>query len=165
MFAVVAALTSAVGALVQGQQDSADLKQQAQIEGYHAQIADQQARQAGQRASAAEEAQRREARQVLGGQRAAIAQSGTSFSGSNMDIMRQSTTAAELDALNIQYAGNVERGNFLEEGKMRRYNQSALKDKAKATRRMSWFNALGSGMQAYGGAGGKTFFGEKPGKG
>lgn len=155
-----------VGSLVQGRQDAADMEDQAKIEKYQAEIAYQNARQAGQRASAEQERSRRASRQVLGEQRAAIAQSGTTVEfGSNLDVMRQSATNAELDALNIQYAGEVERGNFMEEGKMRQYNASALKQKAKNTRRMSWFNAIGSGLEAYGGAGGNMFLGKQKGRG
>lgn len=153
--AMIMAVVAAVGQLVQGREEANAMRDQAKVEEYHAAVADQNARQAGQVASAEEERVRRESRQVLGSQRAALGESGTSVDfGSNVDIMRQSTTAAELDALNIQYAGNVERGNFLEEAKMRRYNKDALRQSARQTMRMRWFKALGAGMQAYGGAGG-----------
>lgn len=149
------AVVAVVGALVQGREEANAMRDQAKVEDYHAQVADQNARRAGQVASAEEERIRRESRQVLGAQRAAMGESGTTVNfGSNLDIQRQSTTAAELDALNIQYAGNVERGNFLEEAKMRRYNKDALRQSARQTMRTRWLKALGAGMSAYGGAGG-----------
>lgn len=153
--AMAFAIVAAVGQLVQGREEANAMRDDAEVEKYRAAIAEQNARQAGQRASAEQERSRRASRQVLGEQRAAIAQTGTTVDfGSNVDIMRQSTTNAELDALNIQYAGEVERGNFMEEAKMRKYNQQALRQGARQKMRMRWLNALGAGMQAYGGAGG-----------
>jgi hypothetical protein len=51
-----------------------------------------------------EESQRREARQLLGMQAAAMAQAG---GGGDAGLMRQSAALAELDALNIRYAGRA----------------------------------------------------------
>lgn len=64
-----------------------------------------QAREAQRQAYADEEALRREARQVLGAQAAAMAQSGTGLGGTNEALVRQSAALAELDALNIRYRG------------------------------------------------------------
>lgn len=65
--------------------------------------ADSQRKAAGQ----AEETQRRQSRQVLGEQRASIAQAGIGFSGSSADIMEKSSAAAELDALTALYEGRT----------------------------------------------------------
>lgn len=52
-----------------------------------------------------EEIQRRQARQLLGQQAAAVAQAGTGYGGTTALVMDQSALNAELDALNIRYAG------------------------------------------------------------
>jgi hypothetical protein len=146
-----AAVVALVGALVQGRQQANELRQQGEIEGYKAKVAAQNAQVAGQQASAEQERLRRESRQVLGAQRAAIAESGTGFSGSNLDIMRQSTTMAELDALNIQYAGEMERRGLLQESTMFQYNKDMLRQKARSVMRQRWIAAIGAAASAYGG--------------
>lgn len=62
-----------------------------------------------------EEQFRRQSRIEAGKRRAAIAQSGTGFDGSNFDIDRQSQIFAELDALNIRYQGQLESDALLEQ--------------------------------------------------
>lgn len=67
-------------------------------------------------ASAQEEAQRRQSGAYLGRQRAALGDSGTGSlgSGSNFDVARQSAVNAELDALNIRYAGQLRGAQYLQ---------------------------------------------------
>lgn len=149
-----AAVVAIVGALVQGRQEANEARQQGRIEKYKAQVAQANAENAGRQASAEQERSRRESRQVLGAQRAGIAESGTAFTGSNLDIIRQDTAAAELDALNIQYAGELERKGLLNEAEAFRYNERVLRSKAKSAMRQRWISAIGAGISAYGGAGG-----------
>lgn len=54
-----------------------------------------------------EEAQRKNAREVIGSQLAAGAEAGGSLSGSNLDALRESMMNAEMDALGIRYEGEV----------------------------------------------------------
>lgn len=75
----------------------------------------QQARSASNQALRDEEAQRREARQVLGEQAAAMAQAGGGYGGTNEKLLTQSATLAELDALNIRYGGFMRRSGLLAE--------------------------------------------------
>lgn len=150
-----AAVVAVVGTLIQGRQQAAEMRQQGKIEQYKANVAAANAENAGRQASAEQERSRRASRQALGAQRAGIAQSGTAFTGSNLDIIRQDTAEAELDALNIQYAGELDRRGLLNEAEAFRYNERMLRSKAKATMRQRWISAFGAGMSAYGGAGGK----------
>lgn len=142
------------GALVSGAEQAAQMQQQAQIDDYRATVARQAATAKGQQTSAAEEALRRQQRQDLGRMRAAIAESGTGFGGSNADVLRQSTTLAELDALNIQWEGNVERLNLLNEADMAAYNARNARKSASQIMRTRWISAFGAGIQGYGAAGG-----------
>lgn len=131
-------------ALVEGRVQRGEIDMQRKIEQFNISVAEQNARLTGQQTSAREEQQRRESRQLLGTQRAAIAQSNVGFDGSSADIIRQSSANAELDALNIRYAGELERMGFLNEIEMRKYSDQMLKLKGKQVMRMRWGNALGA---------------------
>jgi hypothetical protein len=79
--------------------------------------------------------------------------------------MRQDAALAELDALNVQYAGDLERRGLLQEAEGHRYTQRSLKAKAKTLMRTRWLSAISAGASAYGGAKGGYFLGTKPGAG
>lgn len=160
-----AAAFAFAGEMIQGRQQANEARQEGEVQGYHATIAEQNAAVAGQQSSAEQERVRRESRQVLGEQRAAIGESGTSFTGSNIDLIRQSTAMAELDAMNIQYQGEVERTGFLNERDMRLWNKHAQRQKARTIMRQRWIKAFGAAASAYGGAKGGMFLGSQPGKG
>lgn len=132
---------NAVGALIQGRQARNEIDVQRDIQQFNNKVTEQNAALAGQQASAREEQQRRESRNILGTQRAAIAQSGVGFGGSSADIIRQSETSAELDALNIRYAGVLERMGLLNELAMGKFNDRVLKKQGKQAMRLRWFNA------------------------
>jgi hypothetical protein len=108
---------------------------------------EEQARAASLEAGAAEESQRRQAREAFGETRAAGAQMGLLESASFADAYSQAATAAELDALNIRYEG---------EGRRR-----GLMFEAGATRAAKplWGPAIiaagTNALTAYAGAGGK----------
>lgn len=158
-FAVIAGIVSAAAAFSQGTAEAAGYEMQAQAADYQARVADINAQASAQQYSAEEERVRREARQVMGAQRAAIAQSGVGFGGSSADIMRQSSIQAELDALNIRYAGSLERTGLLNEAGAQRFNAAQSRANAKMARRMRWVSAIGAGLGGYSSAGGKTMFG------
>lgn len=134
----------AIGQLVQGRQDRNEIDRQRDIEQFNIKVGEQNAALSAQQTSAREEEIRRRARRALGQQRAAIAQSGTGGGGSNAAIVQQSTTNAELDALNVRYAGALERMGILNDVTMRKYNDKVLKVRGKQAMRMRWFNAVSS---------------------
>lgn len=90
----------AFGSFAGGQNDARALRRQAAV--------------AREQALRDEEAQRREARQVLGMQAAAMAQAG---GGIDEGLLRQSAVLAELDALNIRYRGAMESQGLLSQAK------------------------------------------------
>lgn len=112
--AVVVGGMQAVGAIQQGRQANAAAK-------HNAGLMEQNARQVRLEAAAREDAQRRQARQLAGTQRASIAQSGTGFSGSAADIMEQSATMAELDALTTRYEGETRAQGLLAQAEQTRW--------------------------------------------
>lgn len=132
---------NAVGALVEGRQQANELRNQAELQKREAEIGKENAAITARQAGAREEQLRRSARQALGAQRAAIAESGTGFGGSNQDIVKQSTANAELDALNIRYAGTLERVGILNQVAINEYNHRNLRNAAKTAMKMRWFNA------------------------
>lgn len=68
-----------------------------------------------------EEMQRRHARQVVGQQVAASAESGGGLFGSNLDLLRESAFNAEMDALGIRYEGQTQATNMLNQATMESY--------------------------------------------
>jgi len=74
---------------------------------YGSQVARENARTVGDQSAAQEESLRRESRDTLAAQRAAIAESGTGFGGTNSLLMAQDAALAELDALNVRYEGRL----------------------------------------------------------
>lgn len=95
---IAGAAMGMAGGVADGQATAADRTFQWQQAGENARVV---AQQTGQR----ELAVRRDARQQLGAQAAAIAESGTGYGGSNRLIGEQDAVMAELDALNTRYEG------------------------------------------------------------
>lgn len=107
--AAAGAALSAYSSYQQGKQQEQVYKAQSKVEANNAIIEQQNAAAASQAANAREEQHRRQARQILGEQRAAQAQAGVGLGGSSADIAEQSAINAELDALGIRYEGELER--------------------------------------------------------
>ena len=110
----------------------------------NADIATQRATIAAQQANVNEDANRRRAAYALGTQRAAVAQAGVGFEGTGGDIVDQSSTNAEMDALNIRYGGKI--------GVLSATDQIGL-DNAQANSAMTagYVNAATGALSAYGG--------------
>src|SRR6266542_515980 len=87
---------SAIGALVGGNAEQNAQREAAAAHDYNAAVAAQNAEQAYKLADAQEALQRRKARVALGEQAAQIAESGVTYSGSALQIAKQSATNAEL---------------------------------------------------------------------
>lgn len=139
---------SAVGSIVQGQQQAANYNAQAQANAYNAQvqrnnaiIAENNARAASDQANAKEEAQRRHFRSLQGQAIAGVAQSGTGFDGSNEDLLKQNAVANELDALTIRYEGQNQSNAFTAEANNRRA-QADLEQFSSGVNRMNASNAI-----------------------
>lgn len=99
--------------------------------------------------------QQRQAGEVLGEQRAAVAQSGFGASGTMVDIARQSGTASLLDALSLRYEGNVKKTELQAEAEMAKWE---AKQQRSAANRAIGTAAILAPAQAYLGytaAGGK----------
>lgn len=141
---VVGAVISAFAAYKKGQAEKASYNAAAKANAYNAQALEQNATQRLQEANANEEAQRRESRQILGGQRAAIAESGAGFGGTYSGVMKESSALAELDALNIRYRGKTEARGLLNQSTLERYYGKSNKMNAKSAMTAGYLNAARS---------------------
>ncbi len=136
----ITAAVGAVGAIQQGQAA-------AQASQESAQIAEENARIARQQSVAREDALRREQRRFSGEQRAGIAQSGTGFEGTNLNIARETAQLQELDLLNTRYEGLLQsRGLLAQAEQHKRAGQAARQQ-----------SLLKAGSSVLGGA--STYFG------
>lgn len=108
----------ALGAIQAGNAQAANFQSQAEAQRYNAAIAENNAKASAEQANAAEEAQRRKAAAIRGEAMAAIGQSGTGYDGSNLDMLRQSSANAELDALNIRYQGQMNYSGLMAQSEM-----------------------------------------------
>lgn len=148
---------SAYSALQQGQQQSAAMKQQAEAEERNQRLLTEQARTARQQAGLDEEAQRRQNRQFLATQRAAIGQSGIGFGGTPGLLQEDSAMQAELDALNIRYGGELQASNLLNQARESGISSSILKTNARQAMRGGIIRAgtslLSSGYGMFGSSG------------
>lgn len=153
---LIAASTAmtAVGAIQQGQAAAAQGRAQQQAQEYNAVVKEQNARLARQQAGAREEQQRRQTRQLLGQQSAALAQAGIGVgTGSALDIEEQSMVRAELDALTIAYEGDLQASGLLASAEQDRYMGEVAKARGENERTASYISAgasILSGAASYG---------------
>ena len=117
---IASAAMQAVGSIAQG--NAANAAAQANATALSNQ-AEAELRASGAR----EEQQRRQNRQFLGAQRAALAQAGIGVDGSAYDIARQSAINAELDALNIRYEGQLRSKNLRDQATITRFEGKQAK--------------------------------------
>ncbi len=144
-----AAAAAAAGAVYQGQVASANAKSQAKADEYNALEQAEAARQASLQAGSREEAARSRARQFLGKQRAAIAQTGAGFGGTYAGVIDQSAANLELEALQERYGGDVERRGLLAQAEGTRYGARVSRRNA---RYASTAGFIGAGAELLGGA-------------
>lgn len=138
---IIGAGLSAVGALSQAQAASNAAKSQADAATYNAIVAQQNAQRSLEESAAEQAAQHRQARRILGEQRAAIAQSGTGFGGTNADLIEQSETLAELDMLNIAYAGQSRARAYQQQSQLDLLEASSARARAKSEKMAGYFGA------------------------
>ncbi|HYE45721.1 MAG TPA: hypothetical protein VEA44_08095 [Caulobacter sp.] len=97
---IVSSVAGTAGGVADGQASAAQ-------RAFGAKAARENARLAGDQSAMQEAALRRDNAQLLGAQRAAIAESGTGAGGSNGLIAAQDAALAELDALTARYEGRL----------------------------------------------------------
>lgn len=156
LLAGATAAVGAAGAIKQGQAQAASYKSEQAAANYNATIQAQNATTARQQSNAREEVQRRQTRQFLGRQAAAIGQSGTGLGGSNADVYGQSAANAELDALNIRYEGELDARGLLAQSELSRYSGKVAGMNAKSAKSGSYWSAASSLLN-----GASTYYGSR----
>lgn len=106
--AITPLLMTAAGAAVQGVQakNAAD---------YNSKVMGNEAAVSGMEANEAANTQLRQGRMALGRSTAAAVESGGGIEGSTGAVLHQSAVNAELDALNVRYAGKLRTDSFAEQ--------------------------------------------------
>lgn len=119
---------------------------------YNQEIAEENMDIAAGQAAQNEDAQRRRARFFLAKQRAAQAETGLEFSGSQLDIYEQSATEAELDSLTVRYQGELERRGFAQDASMAAFEGGVARQQRQAALIQGGVNtgsAMLSGYSSY----------------
>lgn len=146
---LIGGAVQAIGAIQAGKAQQAEANARAQANQYNAKVKEMNAQIARTQANAREEQQRRKGRQVLGAQRAGIAQAGIGFGGSALDIMEQSADTAELDALNIRYEGELQSTGLLADAEAERYEAGVNRMAGRNAMKAAY---IGAGSALIGGA-------------
>lgn len=132
---------SAVGAIAQGQAQARAYRMQAQAQDWQANLEKQNADVARQQSAAQEELQRRKFDALQGEALAGVAQSGTGFEGSNLDLLKQNELNNELDALTIRYQGENQARGLIAQSEIARMNAGILRNNADNAITAGYFNA------------------------
>lgn len=146
----------ALGTVMTAQSQAAGMEFQAKIDQRNADIANRNAEITNQQTASREDSLRREQRQQQGALRAALGQAGIGLLGSATDVYRQSTTNAEMDALNLRYAGHLESIGLLNQSDALRASAAMGRANASATRTAGYIGAattllMGPGGKGWGG--------------
>lgn len=142
----------AVGAIKQGQAQSARYQSEANAADYNAQMARLNAGAVGEQASAAEEQHRRKFRAMQAKGIVGAAESGAGLDGSNEDVLRQNAVAAELDAQTIQYEGQMKARGLLAQSELDKMQAQASRRAAKDAMQGAYLNAGASLLSSAGNA-------------
>lgn len=148
---VASTAVSAIGSISAGNAQAASYKAAAQASEANATIQERNAARVSNEYSIREDNLRREQARFLGRQRAGFAESGTDLgTGSNLDVAKEDTQSAELDALTLRYEGDTERYGLLTDASMSRYDAGVSRMNASSAKKAGYIAALGNVL---GGAG------------
>lgn len=155
MAAVPAIVAAEAGAsILSGIGEYKQYRAAAKEDEYRAKVADVNAAVTEQQTTAAVGQQQQRAADVLGEQRASIAQSGFGSTGTMADIARESGAGAVLDAMNIRYEGNIKKSNFETEAAMSRWSAKQNRSAGRFALGSSLLMAPAKGYLGYVSAGG-----------
>jgi hypothetical protein len=115
-FAAVGAMTSAGGAMMQGQAQSQAAAYQAAVAMNNEKVAKQNATMALEQGEAQEQAQRQKTAQMVGTERAVMGANDIEMnSGSALNVQKSTVETGELDALTIRSNAQLNSRNFLQQ--------------------------------------------------
>lgn len=146
LFGVLGTLVSA-GA--QASAAKAQGQQQYQVAMYNQQLAQQRATYARQKAKVEEGNLRTRQRKQLGSMRAAYGSSGVDLEvGSPLDVLEEASVLAELDALSVRHAGEVEAVGYENTARLENFGgQNALAEGKRTARTAMMLGAFQAGSR------------------
>lgn len=154
MLMIGSTVMGAAGAIQQGKAAQASANYNAKVADMNAKIAERQARDAVERGQQEEQQQRMKTSQVIGQQRAALAANGVDLAfGSPLDVLVDTATMGELDALTIRANTYREERDIRQQGLNSTAQASAFRAEGANARTAGNMNAfgtiLGGGAKAY----------------
>lgn len=153
-FMAASAAMGAYGAIQQGKTQEANYKAQTNAERYNTAVNMQNAQQSGMLATSRELMQRDSQAQQLGNMRAAMAESGGGFTGTNAGLERQSEINAEMDALTTRYQGVLQSRGYSAAAGLDAYQSRVAGVNASQARTGGYFGAaealIGGASNIYG---------------
>lgn len=138
---IASTAVSAVGAIQQGQAQARAYRMQAQAQEWQSNLERLNADAVRKQTAAQEENQRRKFDALQGEALAGVAQSGTGFEGSNLDLLKQNQLNNELDALTIRYQGDNQARGLDAQSDISRMNAGILRTNASNAITAGYFNA------------------------
>ena len=144
------AVLGGIGSIMGGNTAAANLEAQKNAANYNAQLYNQQATQAMSTAQAQSNQQADQARQVLGKQRAAIAESGIGFSGTGGDLINQSAANAEFDRQNILYNGLLQSQGYSAQADQAKYAGEVAGSQINSARNAGYIGAASNLLGGFG---------------
>lgn len=145
---IAAAVIGVVGQLSKAQSASAGYTAQSQAMGYAAEVNRQRAQVAYEQGAQQEDQSRRDARQHLAQMSVSAVESGGA-QGSGADLIGQSASRAELDALNIRYGADLQARGALNEATLDQYSSQVARNNASYAKSAGWLNAGSSALSSY----------------
>lgn len=142
---IASAAVGAIGAIQQGNAAAAAAQSQANMAEYNAKVSEIQAKQAYAAAGREEDEQRRRARQAVGMQLAASAESGA---GLDPNLLRQSIYDMEADTQAIRYEGALRAQGFKDQAVLSRMEADNARRSASSARTAGYLNAAGTLLNA-----------------
>lgn len=133
----------ALGDIMDANAQSGSLKAQGLMEQQNERMLYRRADQIGSEGARNEEALRRDYRRFAGTQAGAISESGLTNDGSALDIVRDSETQANMDALNIRYRATSEAQATRYEAQQAGMRSSLARQMAKRVRVSGYLRAVG----------------------
>lgn len=155
MLTIGSTVMGAVGAIQQGQAASASARYQAKVSDMNAKLADKAAKDALERGAMEEQKQRQKTAQLLGAQQAGMAANGVDVTfGSPLDLLVDTATLGELDALTIRSNAYREERDIRQQGANYRGQAGMYRAQADSASTGGYLSAvgtvLGGGAKSYG---------------
>jgi hypothetical protein len=136
----------ALGSISDMNAEVGSLRAQSRAEAQNARVLDAKAQTVGQETARNEEQLRRQYRDFAGKQASAIAESGIANSGSVLDVVRDSETRAEYDALKMRFQGTSEAKDLRYQAGAARMRSQLARDLAKRRQVTGFLDVASAGV-------------------